>query len=100
MGHFVRCASIAQALQEKGLQSHILTKSKAQFPDFGIEIQTISFDWQNQETRLLEFLSLYAVTILDSPSISQRLFNEIARTAKNFVSIDDYLRLKAESGYI
>ena len=99
-GHLVRCEAISDALSKYNIKSHFVINAKDDGAILRNKKILATFEWQENHSRLLNFIKEYKNIFIDSLSLNKTLFNKINKHANNLIYIDDFKRWNHKKGII
>ena len=99
-GHIMRCHSLAQAFEEKGIDVNFVVKGNDEVKDFLKNQEIKVVDWINDKDALLKILQDQDIVIIDSYLADLDIYKQISQSVKVPVFIDDNNRLDYPQGVV
>lgn len=99
-GHLTRCLSICQAFEEEGIAPVFIANCDEQGKTFIPNVNLLQLNWIENEKELLKIIDGFDIAIIDSYLAPLNVYENIYRTVKKAVYLDDYIRLDYPAGTI
>jgi len=99
-GHITRCSSIYQAFNEIGIIPQFIVNGDESIHNLLKDINHETFDWINNQRKLLAALRDADIVFVDSYQADYNLYKEISNQVKTAVYLDDNMRLEYPKGFV
>jgi len=99
-GHITRCSSIYQAFNEIGIIPQFIVNGDESIHNLLKDINPETFDWINNQKKLLATLRDADIVFVDSYHADYNLYKEISSPVKTAVYLDDNMRLEYPKGFV
>lgn len=99
-GHITRCSSIYQAFNEIGIIPQFIVNGDESIHNLLKDINHETFDWINNQKKLLATLKDADIVFVDSYHAGYNLYKEISSQVKTAVYLDDNMRLEYPKGFV
>lgn len=100
LGHITRCLSICQAFMELGITPQFIVNGDESIHNLLKDINHETFDWINNQKKLLATLRDADIVFVDSYHADCNLYKEISSQVKTAVYLDDNMRLEYPKGFV
>ncbi|MHC5060103.1 MAG: UDP-2,4-diacetamido-2,4,6-trideoxy-beta-L-altropyranose hydrolase [Planctomycetota bacterium] len=99
-GHITRCLSICQAFMEFRMIPHFIVNGDESIQGLLNNIDHETFDWIDNQKRLLATIGDADVVFVDSYYADYSLYRKISNEVKIAVYLDDNMRLEYPKGFV
>ena len=99
-GHLIRCMSLAQAFEEKGIETEFVVSGDETVTDLLSSRKHIILNWHNEKDRLFDKISGADITVVDSYIANKSSYKDIADMANLAVYMDDNKRIDYPAGVV
>ena len=99
-GHITRCSSIYQAFNEIGIIPQFIVNGDESIQNLLNDINHETFDWIDNQKKLLATLSDADIVFVDSYYADYNLYKEISNEVETAVYLDDNMRLEYPKGFV
>lgn len=99
-GHLTRCLSIYQAFEEKGITPLYVANCDEDGKKFIPNVNLLQMNWLDRSEELINTITDFDVAVIDSYLAPLELYEQIYKSVKKSVYIDDYVRLDYPPGVI
>ena len=100
LGHIMRCVSLQQAFEEKGINSKFFINGDVSITNLKLDIDLEIIDWTTNKNKIKPFLKKENIVIIDSYLASFDIYKEISNTVNIPVYVDDYNRFEFPQGIV
>lgn len=99
-GHVVRCASLCQAFEEKGIKPTFIVNGDDSVTEFVKDREIRIQNWLRERSSVLEEIKGVDVVVIDSYLADISFYNAVSKSGAKAVYIDDNVRLDYPAGTV
>lgn len=99
-GHITRCLSLYEAFIEKNINPQLIINGDNSIRTLVNGIQYISFNWLKNKKKLFKIVLKSDILIIDSYLSDKNLCEQLSKTTKVILYVDDFNRLAYPKGFV